>query len=241
MESICLGTLNLLEAVRFLGKEIKLYNASSSECFGDTGGHPADEETPFRPRSPYAVAKSAAHWAVANYRDAYGLFACSGILFNHDSPLRPQRFVTRKIVSAACAIKLGQERSLRLGNVDICRDWGLAEEYVDAMWRMLQLNRPEDFVIATGQTSSLQEFVKATFDAVGLDWSRHVEFDNALTRPSDISFSAGNPGKAREVLGWQAKSLMRDVVRMMVDHELASMGDGVRDARSTSPEWKLHE
>ncbi|MDP2829672.1 MAG: GDP-mannose 4,6-dehydratase [Sulfuricellaceae bacterium] len=226
MESICMGTLNLLEAVRFLGKGIKLYNASSSECFGDTGDHPADEQTPFKPRSPYAVAKSAAHWTVANYRDAYGLFACNGILFNHESPLRPPRFVTRKIVRAACAIKLGQEQSLRLGNLGICRDWGSAEEYVDAMWRMLQFDRAEDFVIATGQTSSLQEFVKAAFDAVDLDWSRHVEFDNALTRPSETSFSAGNAAKASDALGWQAKSQMRDVVRMMVDQELASMSIG---------------
>lgn len=222
MESVCLGTLNLLEAVRFLGKEIKLYNASSSECFGDTSGRPADEETPFRPRSPYAVAKSAAHWAVANYRDAYGLFACNGILFNHESPLRPQRFVTKKIVNAACAIKLGQEQTLRLGNLDVCRDWGSAKEYVDAMWRMLQLDRPQDFVIATGQTNSLQGFVKAAFDAVELDWSRHVEFDNALRRPSEISFSAGDASQARRILGWQAKSQMHDVVQMMVDHELAS-------------------
>ena len=223
MESIGLGTFNLLEAVRFLGKDIRIYNASSSECFGDTGGRAADEQTPFRPRSPYAVAKAAAHWAVANYRDAYGLFACNGILFNHESPLRPQRFVTKKIVRAACAIKRGHQQTLRLGNLDVCRDWGFAEEYVDAMWRMLRLEKADDFVIATGHTNSLRDFVQSAFDAVGLDWSRHVDFDKSLTRPSEIAYSAGNPAKARETLGWQAKSLMRDVVSMMVDSEMAQI------------------
>jgi len=222
MESICLGNLNLLEAVRFLGKHIRLYSASSSECFGDTGGQAADEQTPFRPRSPYAVAKAAAHWSVANYRDAYGLYACNGILFNHESPLRPPRFVTRKIVRAACAIKRGQQHTVRLGNLSISRDWGYAPEYVDAMWRMLQLDRAEDFVIATGQTSSLQDFVAAAFAAVELDWRNHVEFDNALTRPSDLTFSAGNPLKARDVLGWQARSQLSDVVHVMIQHEFES-------------------
>lgn len=234
MESICMGTLNLLEAVRFLGKGIKLYNASSSECFGDTGGRPADEQTPFKPRSPYAVAKSAAHWMVANYRDAYGLYACNGILFNHESPLRPSRFVTRKIVRAACAIKLGQANLVRLGNLDIRRDWGFAPEYVDAMWRMMQLDSAEDFVIATGQSSSLQDFVVAAFEAAGLDWSQHVEFDSALTRPSEILYSAGNAGKARVVLGWRAKSLMRDVAQLMVGHELPTMTTADNDNGSAS-------
>jgi GDPmannose 4,6-dehydratase len=150
MDSISVGVLNLLEAIRFLGEGIKLYNASSSECFGDTGGVPADENTPFHPRSPYAVAKSAAHWLVINYRDAYGLHACNGILFNHESPLRPARFATMKIVAGACAIKRGEASRLLLGNLDISRDWGAADQYVDAMWRLMQLKHPDDLVIATG-------------------------------------------------------------------------------------------
>ncbi|HUL58429.1 MAG TPA: GDP-mannose 4,6-dehydratase, partial [Anaeromyxobacteraceae bacterium] len=165
MESISIATLNLLEAIRFTKRKIRLYNASSGECFGDTGGHAADEQTPFRPRSPYAVAKAAAHFEVANYREAYGLFACSGILFNHESPLRPERFVTRKIVAAACRIAAGSEERLRLGNVRVKRDWGWAPEYVEAMWRMLQQDRPDDYVIATGETRSLEEFAAAAFAA----------------------------------------------------------------------------
>src|ERR1700731_3759617 len=169
-ESIYLGTLNLLEAIRFTGKAIKLYNASSSECFGDLGGAAATEETAFRPRSPYAVAKSAAFWQVSNYREAYNIFACSGILFNHESPLRPERFVTQKIVRSACRIAQGDQEKLQLGNIEIQRDWGWAPEYVEAMYLMLQQESPEDFVIATGQTRKLQDFVATAFDAVGLDW-----------------------------------------------------------------------
>lgn len=219
LESISVGTLNLLEAIRFLERPIKLYNAGSGECFGNTQGAAADENTPFRPRSPYAVAKAAAFWEVANYREAYGLFACSGILFNHESPLRPERFVTRKIVNAACQIAAGSGELLRLGNIDIQRDWGWAPEYVDAMWRMLQLPEPEDFVIATGETHALQDFVIAAFAAAGLDWSQHVVSDPALFRPTDIQTVNTNPAKARQVLGWQARNKMKDVVRMMVAAE----------------------
>jgi GDPmannose 4,6-dehydratase len=222
MESICIGTLNLLEAIRFTGKPIRLYNSGSGESFGNTGGRPADEETAFRPRSPYAVAKAAAHFEVANYREAYGLFACSGILFNHESPLRPERFVTRKIVAAAARISRGSEEQLRLGNMDISRDWGWAPDYVDAMWRMLRADRPDDFVIATGQTRSLRDFVDAAFRAVGLDWHDHVAVDQALMRPSDLGGNFANPAKAERALGWRAQVGMDELVRRMIAAELES-------------------
>jgi GDPmannose 4,6-dehydratase len=219
LESISIGTLNLLEAIRFLQLPTRLYNAGSSECFGDTGGVPADETTPFRPRSPYAVAKSAAHWEVANYREAYNLYACTGILFNHESPLRPERFVTRKIISAACRIAAGSNEKLQLGNISIARDWGLASEYVDAMWRMLQQDAPGDYVIATGETNTLEAFVAETFVQLGLDRQRHVSTDPSLLRPSEIMVSRGNPGKAAIALGWQPDNHMRDVIRIMIDAE----------------------
>ncbi|MEQ8538286.1 MAG: GDP-mannose 4,6-dehydratase [Coleofasciculus sp. D1-CHI-01] len=216
LESISIGTLNLLEAIRFTGEPIKFYNAGSSECFGDIGTEAADETTPFRPRSPYAVAKSAAFWQVANYREAYGLFACSGILFNHESPLRPQRFVTQKIVAAVSRIAQGSHEKLYLGNVDIKRDWGWAPEYVEAMYKILQQEEPDDYVIATGESYTLEEFVVAAFDSVGLNWQDYVITDRSLFRPTDLAISRGNPTKAREKLGWQAQYKMPDVVRMMV-------------------------
>lgn len=228
MDSIGVGVLNLLEAVRFLGRNVRIYNASSSECFGDTGGVPADEETPFRPRSPYAVSKAAAHWMAANYREAYGIHVCNGILFNHESPLRPARFVTRKIVSAACAIAAGEQDRLQLGNIDVARDWGWAEEYVEAMWRLMQHDKPTDLVIATGQAHTLREFVAAAFSEVGLDWQDHVDCDPSLNRPSDIAFSAGNPGKAKELIGWQAEYKMQDVVAQMVQAERKAPSSGNR-------------
>lgn len=224
MESISLGVLNLLEVVRFTGARARLYNASSSECFGDTGTTPANEDTPFRPRSPYAVAKSAAHWAVANYRESYGLFACNGILFNHESPLRPPRFVTSKIIRSACAIRDGRLDKLTLGNIDISRDWGSAREYVEAMWKMLQMEEPGDYVIATGQTHSLSDFLAAAFEAVDLDWRDHVEHHDDLARPSDIVYSAADPGKAERILGWKAKSSMREIIEEMVAAEQARLG-----------------
>ena len=215
-DSIYLGTLNLLEAIRFTGKPIKLYNASSSECFGDLGGLQATEETAFRPRSPYAVAKSAAFWQVSNYREAYNIFACSGILFNHESPLRPERFVTQKIVRSAYRIAQGKQKNLQLGNIEIQRDWGWAPEYVEAMYRMLQQESPEDFVIATGQTSKLQDFVAVAFEAVGLDWHDHTTTDQTLFRPTEIMIGRGDASKAAEKLGWKPKYKMAEVVRMMV-------------------------
>jgi GDPmannose 4,6-dehydratase len=216
LESISHGTLNLLEVIRFLQRPIRFYNAGSSECFGDTGGAAADEATPFHPRSPYAVAKAAAHWTVANYREAYNLFACTGILFNHESPLRPPRFVTRKIISTACRIAGGSGERLNLGNISIARDWGFAPEYVDAMWRMLQQEKPEDYLIATGETNTLEQFVETTFQTLNLDWHDHVSVDTSLLRPSEIMVSRGNPAKAFKQLGWQAGHTMGDVIRAMI-------------------------
>ncbi len=183
LDSIIEGTLNLLEAIRFLGRHIRFYNAGSSECYGDTGATGATEESPFRPRSPYAVAKATAYWLVANYREAYGLHASTGILFNHESPIRPERFVTRKIVSTACRIARGGDEKLILGNLRIRRDWGWAPEYVEAMWRVLQVDAPDDFVIATGISNSLEEFVMQTFGILNLDWRNHTIISYSLTPP----------------------------------------------------------
>ncbi|MEI8309515.1 MAG: GDP-mannose 4,6-dehydratase [Verrucomicrobiota bacterium] len=202
-ESISVGTINILECIRLLKYPVKFYNAGSSEVFGNSSV-PANEGNRFEPRSPYATAKAAAHHAVANYREAYGLFAATGILFNHESPLRPQRFVTRKIVSAAVRIAAGSRERLKLGNLDIHRDWGWAPEYVDATWRILQQPDPGDFVIATGAMHSLREFAEKAFSQLGLVAAEHVDSDPALLRPTDIAHSVGDPGKAQRVLGWRA-------------------------------------
>lgn len=215
MESITLGTLNILEAIRFIGRPIRFYNAGSSECFGDTGTIAADENTPFCPRSPYAVAKSSAHWLVKNYREAYGLFGCTGILFNHESPLRPQRFVTQKIISSAAQIARNGHGKLELGNINIHRDWGWAPEYVEAMWLMLQKNQPEDYVIATGRTCSLDYFVEQAFQWFGLNSSEHVIINNQLKRPSDIVQSSGNPALAARQLGWKSTYDLDAVIKAM--------------------------
>ena len=222
LESISTGTLNLLEAIRFINIPARFYNAGSGECFGDTRGEAATEEKLFHPRSPYAVAKAAAFWVIVNYREAYNLYACTGILFNHESPIRPERFVTRKIVKAACRIAAGASEKLHLGNMGIARDWGWAPEYVQAMWLLLQQEKPDDFVIATGKTNSLEDFVDQTFRCVGLDWHEHVICDPSLLRPSEIMISRANPAKANENIGWSASYNMQDVVRMMVDAELKS-------------------
>jgi GDPmannose 4,6-dehydratase len=226
LESIATGTLNLLEAIRFTGAPIRLYNAGSSECFGDIGDRAADEKTPFRPRSPYAVAKAAAFWEVANYREAYGLFACSGILFNHESPLRPQRFVTQKIVAAASRIAQGSKEQLNLGNLSIVRDWGWAPEYVEAMYLMLQQDQPDDYAIATGESYSLEEFVSQTFACINLDWRDRVMTDSSLLRPTDLAISRGDPSKAKEKLGWQAKYKMHDIVRLMLENKMGRVVKG---------------
>lgn len=217
MESIAGGTLNLLEAIRFADRPIRFYNAGSSECFGDTGDIPANETTPFQPRSPYAVAKASAHWTVHNYREAYGLFACTGILFNHESPLRPARFVTQKIVRAAANILEEGKGRLRLGNIEIQRDWGWAPDYVDAMWRMLHLDKPDDFVIATGRTVSLGYFTEKVFNHFGLDWRQYVEIDNDLFRPTDIMIGQADPTKARETLAWRHTADVDAVIKNMCD------------------------
>ena len=215
LESFAIGSLNLLEAIRFLERPTRLYNASSSECFGDTQGEAANEETPFRPQSPYVVAKAAAFWELANYRDAYGLFACSGILFNHESPLRPNRFVTQKIVATACRISAGSNEKLYLGNISIQRDWGWAPEYIQAMHQMLQRERPDDYVVATGQSYSLQDFVTLAFEEINLDWRDHVVIDKDLFLPAEIAQGCGDPSKAQRILGWKAKLKMPDVVKKM--------------------------
>ena len=215
LESHAVATLNLLESMRFMKLDSRFYSAGSSECFGDTGAQAADEQTPFRPRSPYAVAKATAYWEVANYREAYGLYACTGILFNHESPLRPERFVTQKIVRAAARIAAGSNERLSLGNLDIARDWGYAPEYVEAMWMMLQQPTPADYVIATGKTNSLEAFVDAAFEHFGLNWRDHVHSDPALMRPADIRRSMADPSRAHAQLGWKASSGLQQVVAAM--------------------------
>jgi len=215
LESHAVATLNLLESLRFMKLGARFYSAGSSECFGDTGDVAATEDTPFRPRSPYGVAKATAFWEVANYREAYGLYACTGILFNHESPLRPERFVTQKIVRAAARIAAGSAERLRLGNLDIARDWGYAPEYVEAMWMMLQPTAPADYVIATGKTFSLEAFVNAAFGHFGLHWRDHVDSDPALMRPADIRRSMADPSRAHTQLGWKAKSGLHEVVAAM--------------------------
>lgn len=219
LESIATAALNLLEVIRFIGRPIRFYQAGSSECFGDVGDIPATEKTPFEPRSPYAVAKSTAHWLVTNYRDAYGLFACNGILFNHESALRPPRFVTRKITQAVVAIARGSMDKLILGDLRIRRDWGWSPEYVDAMWRLLQQDTPRDFVIATGVSSSLQDFVEIAFAQVNLDWRDHVIQDPRLFRPTEIRHSCGDASNALHSLGWKAQMTLQEVIRAMVQHE----------------------
>jgi GDPmannose 4,6-dehydratase len=216
IQSAVIGTLNLLEACRMFDRRIRLYHAGSSECFGDTQGTPANEKTPFNPRSPYAVAKASAFWLVNNYREAYQLFACTGILFNHESPLRPSHFVTQKIVTAAHRIASGSKEMLELGRMDIARDWGWAPEYVEAMWMMLQRDDPEDFVIATGTTHTLEDFARLAFAEFGLDWRDHVRQSETLLRPTDLRVSRADPTEATSRLGWQARILMPEVIKRMV-------------------------
>lgn len=215
IESIAIGTLNILEVIRLLSKPVRFYNAGSSECFGDTGDTPANEQTPFAPRSPYAVAKSTAKWLINSYRESYGLYACTGILFNHESPLRPERFVTQKIIAGAAKIKAGQIDKLQLGNLDISRDWGWAPEYVEAMWLMMQLDKPDDFVIATGRKESLKYFVAKSFEYFDLDWQKYVEIEKSFFRPNEIVASVGNPEKAIKTLGWKKPTDIDGVIKMM--------------------------
>ena len=215
LESIAVATINILESMRFFGGDILFYNASSSESFGDTGDLPANEKTPFNPKSPYGVAKASAFWQVANYRESYGLFACSGIMFNHESNLRPKRFVTRKICQAAARIALGSKEILQLGDISIKRDWGWAPEYINAMWKMLQQKNADDFVIATGHLSTLKEFINYSFSALNLNWEKYVTFNPDLYRPSEIRSVFGSPEKANTKLKWRAEKTMPEVAKLM--------------------------
>ena len=215
--SIALGTLYILESIRLLEGNIKLYNAGSGEVFGDTGGRPADELTVFKPASPYGVAKATSTWQVTSYRDSYGLHASTGILFNHESVLRPEAYVTKKIVLSAARIANGSKETLSLGNINISRDWGYAPEYVEAMWLMLQRETPDDFIIATGTSVSLQYFVEQVFLGFGLDWNAHVEIDRSLFRPSEIQYGGADPSKASNELGWNAKTSVEGLVRYLTD------------------------
>jgi len=215
-----LGTLRLLEAIRSCGKEIRFYQASSSEMYGKAAETPQNESTPFHPRSPYGCAKVYGFWQTVNYREAYGFFACNGILFNHESPRRGETFVTRKITRAATRIKLGLQRKLYLGNLEARRDWGFAGDYVEAMWLMLQHDEPDDYVVATGQSHSVKEFAAEVFGYLDLDWREHVEIDPRYFRPSEVDVLQGDASKAREVLGWEPKVGFRELTRMMVEEDM---------------------
>jgi GDPmannose 4,6-dehydratase len=215
-----LGVTRVLEAIRLIDCSIRFYQASSSEMFGRVREEPQNEETPFWPRSPYGVAKAYGHWITVNYRESYGLFACSGILFNHESPLRSKEFVTRKVTDAVARIKFGLQSKLKLGNLDAQRDWGFAGDYVEAMWLMLRQPEPEDFVVATGVKHSVRDLVETAFNHVGLDWRDHVEVDTALLRPADVNTLCGDASKARQKLGWRPKVTFRELVEMMVDADL---------------------
>jgi GDPmannose 4,6-dehydratase len=234
-EITALGTVRLLEAIRESGVSTKFYQASSSEMFGRSPG-PQNEQTLFQPRSPYAAAKLYAHWMTVNYREAYGLFACSGILFNHESPRRGETFVSRKITKAVARIKIGIQQKLFLGNLDARRDWGYAGDYVEAIWLMLQQPEPNDYVIATGETHSVREFLDEAFEYVNLDWRKYVEIDPRYYRPTEVDLLLGDPSKAREQLGWLPRVKFKNLVQMMVDADLENES---RIARSVSVGRKL--
>ena len=216
-----LGAVHLLEAIRLTNPKIKFYQASSSEMFGKIQEPVQSETTPFYPRSPYAVAKLYAHWMSVNYRESFGTFACSGILFNHESPLRGIEFVTRKITDGVARIKLGKQKELRLGNLEAQRDWGFAADYVEAMWMMLQQPTPGDYVVATGRTVSVREFCRLAFERVGLNYEDHVVTDKKFQRPAEVDILLGDASKAKRVLGWTAKTSLEQLVAMMVDADLA--------------------
>lgn len=217
-----MGTMRMLEAVREagLGKKIRFYQASTSELYGKVQEVPQSETTPFYPRSPYAVAKQYAFWSVKNYREAYGLFASNGILFNHESPRRGENFVTRKITMGVARIKLGLQKSLAMGNIEAKRDWGFAGDYVEGMWRILQHDKPDDFVLATGEMHSVRDFLEAAFSVADLDWQKHVTFDERFIRPSEVDQLQGDASKARRELGWEPKVKFPELVKMMVESDL---------------------
>jgi len=228
VDTVALGTLRILEAVREsqqrTGEEIRFYQAGSSEMYGLVQEVPQTEKTPFYPRSPYACAKVYAHWQTVNYRESYGLFACNGILFNHESPRRGETFVTRKITRAIARIVAGQQKKLYLGNLDAKRDWGYAQDYVEAMWRMLQQPEPDDYVVATGETHSVREFLTEAFRCVNLNWEEYVEIDPRYFRPAEVELLIGDASKARQKLGWQPAVTFAGLVKLMVAADLAALG-----------------
>ncbi len=237
-EFTAVGVTRLLEAVRHVDPKIRFYQASSSEMFGKVRETPQSENTPFHPRSPYGVAKVYGHWITVNYRESYGLFACSGILFNHESPRRGYEFVTRKVTNAVARISLGLDDHVMLGNLDARRDWGFAGDYVEAMWRMLQQDTPGDFVIATGETHSVEQMVSLAFAHVGLDWNDHVRIDPSLVRPAEVDLLVGDPSLANEQLGWKAKTTFAELIGMMVDADLRQLR---RNARVLEVEKEMRE
>ena len=218
-----LGTIRLLEAIREVGLKTRFYQAGSSEMFGLVQQVPQNETTPFYPRSPYGAAKVYAHWITVNYRESYGLFACNGILFNHESPRRGETFVTRKITRAVAQIKAGLQDKLYLGNLEAKRDWGYAKEYVEAMWLMLQQETPDDYVIATGETHSVREFLHEAFSHAGLDWEKYVVHDARYERPAEVELLIGDASKAKAKLGWEPRTTFHELVRLMVEEEIAAM------------------
>jgi GDPmannose 4,6-dehydratase len=220
IQTDALGTINLLEAIRDTGLPVRFYQASSSEMFGKVVETPQTEKTPFHPRSPYGCAKVFSFWQTVNYREAYGMFACNGILFNHESPRRGETFVTRKITRAATRIAMGLQKKLFLGNLDAKRDWGFAGDYVQAMWLMLQQDQPDDYVIATGETHSVCEFVEEAFGLVNLDWQKHVEIDQRYFRPAEVDLLLGDATRAREKLAWTPRVGFKELAKMMVEHDL---------------------
>jgi len=215
-----LGVTRMLEAIRTVNPKIRFYQASTSEMFGKVREVPQRETTPFYPRSPYGVSKVYGHWITINYRESYKLFACSGILFNHESPRRGLEFVTRKVTNAAARIKLGLANELRMGNLDAKRDWGYAKDYVEAMWLMLQQDEPDDYVVATGETHSVRELVEAAFSHLGLDWEKYVKVDQQFVRPAEVDLLVGDSSKARKKLGWQPKVTFRELVKIMVEADM---------------------
>lgn len=234
-EFTALGVTRVLEAIRLVDPTIRFYQASSSEMFGAVREEPQSEQTPFWPRSPYGVAKVYGHWITVNYRESYDIFACSGILFNHESPRRGTEFVTRKVSDGVARIKLGLQQKLLLGNLDALRDWGFAGDYVKAMWLMLQQEKPDDYVVATGQKHSVRDLVELAFAHVGLDWRDHVETDPNLLRPAEVNTLCGDAGKARKVLGWQPEVTFAELIAMMVDADLERVSREIIEKNRPTP------
>lgn len=232
-EFTALGVARMLEAIRLVDKNIKFYQASSSEMFGKAAETPQKETTPFHPRSPYGVAKVYGHWITVNYRESYDIFTCSGILFNHESPRRGKEFVTRKITDAVARIKLGIQDKLALGNLDAQRDWGFAGDYVEAMWLILQADKPQDYVIATGRTHSVRRFVELAFDYVDMDWQKYVVIDKSLYRPAEVNVLCGDFSKAKRELEWQPKVSFEDLIAIMVEADLVKVKKEIENSRRT--------